>query len=42
MGLYRRVTVDTVIGGVPVAKDAIVWVSYGAANRDPAVFDAPD
>jgi cytochrome P450 len=42
MGLYRRVTVDTMIGGVPVPKDAIVWVSYGAANRDPAVFDEPD
>jgi cytochrome P450 len=42
MGLYRRVTVDTTIGGVPVPKDAIVWVSFGAANRDPAVFDAPD
>jgi cytochrome P450 len=42
MGLYRRVTVDTVIGDVPVPKDAIIWVSYGAANRDPAVFDEPD
>jgi cytochrome P450 len=42
MGLYRRVTVDTVIGGVPVPEGAIVWVSYGAANRDPAVFDEPD
>ena len=42
MGLYRRVTVDTTIGGVPVPKDAIVWVSYGAANRDPAVFDEPE
>ncbi len=42
MGLYRRATVDTAIGGVPVPKDAIVWVSYGAANRDPAVFDAPE
>jgi cytochrome P450 len=42
MGLYRRVTVDTTIGGVPIPKGAIVWVSYGAANRDPALFDAPD
>ena len=42
MGLYRRATVDTTIGGVPVPKGAIVWVSYGAANRDPSLFDAPD
>lgn len=42
MGLYRRATVDTAIGGVPVPKDATVWVSYAAANRDPALFDAPE
>jgi cytochrome P450 len=38
MGLYRRVTV----GGVPIPQGAIVWVSYGAANRDPALFDEPE
>ena len=42
MGLYRRATVDTAIGGVPVPEGATVWVSYGAANRDPALFDAPE
>ncbi len=42
MGLYRRATVDTVIGGVPIPQGATVWVSYGAANRDPAVFDEPE
>ena len=42
MGLYRRTTVDTTIGGVPIPKDAIVWVSYGAANRDSSLFDEPD
>ncbi len=42
MGLYRRATVDTTIGGVPVPKDAIIWVSYGAANRDPALFNTPE
>jgi cytochrome P450 len=42
MGLYRRVTVDTVVGGVPIPKGAIVWVSYGAANRDPALFEEPE
>lgn len=42
MGLYRRATVDTAIGGVPIPQGAIVWVSYGAANRDPSLFDQPD
>ena len=42
MGLYRRTTVDTFIGGVPIPQGATVWVSYGAANRDPAVFDEPE
>lgn len=42
MGLYRRATTDTEIGGTPVPKGAIVWVSYGAANRDPALFDNPE
>ena len=42
MGLYRRATVDTVIGGVPVPQGATVWVSYAAANRDPGLFDAPE
>ncbi len=42
MGLYRRATRDTEIGGVAVPCGASVWVSYGAANRDPAKFEAPD
>ncbi len=42
MGLYRRATKDTEIGGVPIPEGATVWVSYGAANRDPAKFDAPE
>ncbi|MBC8103469.1 MAG: cytochrome P450 [Cytophagales bacterium] len=42
MGLYRRAAVDTVIGGVPVPQGATLWVSYAAANRDPAKFDAPE
>ncbi|NUN66965.1 cytochrome P450 (plasmid) [Pseudanabaena biceps] len=42
MGLYRRATVDTEIGGVGIPKGATVWVSYGAANRDPALFDEPE
>ena len=42
MGLYRRATVDAVIGGVTVPQGATLWVSYAAANRDPAKFDAPE
>lgn len=42
MGLYRRATVDTAIGGVSIPQGATVWVSYSAANRDPALFDAPE
>ena len=42
MGLFRRATKDTEIGGVSVPQGAIIWVSYGAANRDPAKFEAPD
>ncbi|WP_018684828.1 cytochrome P450 [Actinokineospora enzanensis] len=33
---------DTEIGGVPLAKDTMVVVAIGAANRDPAVFTRPD
>ncbi len=42
MGLYRRATTETIIGGVSVPKDATLWVAFGAANRDPAKFDAPE
>ncbi len=42
IGLYRRATVDTVISGVSIPQGATVWVSYAAANRDPALFDAPE
>ena len=42
MGLYRRATVDAMIGGVSVPQGATLWVSYAAANRDPAKFDAPE
>jgi cytochrome P450 len=42
MGLYRRATQDTVIGGVPVPQGATIWVSYGSANRDPARFTDPE
>ncbi|MCY4212928.1 MAG: cytochrome P450 [Gammaproteobacteria bacterium] len=37
----RTVTADTEIGGQPVSKGDKVYLSYPAANRDPAVFDDP-
>ncbi|MGF6601255.1 cytochrome P450 [Paraburkholderia sp. GAS448] len=38
----RITTVDTEIGGVPVAKDTPVTLCIGAANRDPEQFADPD
>jgi cytochrome P450 len=40
-GLFRVATTDTRVGGVDVAAGQSVWLVYAAANRDPAVFDAP-
>lgn len=37
-GLWRRATCDTEIGGVPIAKDSILVLRFGAGNRDPDVF----
>lgn len=37
----RTVTQDTVIGDQPVKKGDKIYLSYPAANRDPAVFDNP-
>jgi cytochrome P450 len=39
--LFRWVLADTEVGGVPIKSDEWVAVFYGAANRDPAVFDDP-
>ena len=41
MAMARTATADAVVGGVPVAADDFVVLSYGAANRDEAVF-GPD
>jgi cytochrome P450 len=41
-GLYRRATRDVTVGDVTIPKGAIVQVLYGAANRDPEKFAAPD
>jgi cholest-4-en-3-one 26-monooxygenase len=37
----RHVVADTEIGGRPVKKGDKIYLSYAAANRDPAVFDDP-
>ena len=38
----RKLTADTEIGDTKMRKGSYVWMAVGAANRDPAVFDAPD
>lgn len=40
--LYRTAVRDYAIDGITIPAGARVLVSYGAANRDPRVFDAPD
>lgn len=37
-GLFRVVTTDTEIGGVPIPQGSRVWVMFSAANRDANVF----
>jgi cytochrome P450 len=40
---WRRKTTEAVeIGGVPVPADANLLLLLGSANRDPAVFEAPE
>jgi len=41
-GMFRRVTKDTVLGGVPLAKGELLSLRFGAANRDERHFVAPD
>ena len=38
----RSTTCDTVLDGVPIPANSLLNVSFGAANRDPAVFREPD
>lgn len=40
-GLPRVAAQDTEIGGVRIPRGSTVHLRYAAANRDPAVFDAP-
>jgi cholest-4-en-3-one 26-monooxygenase len=37
----RTATIDTEIGGHPVKRGDKIYLSYAAANRDPAIFDHP-
>jgi cytochrome P450 len=41
-GLFRKTTRDVELHGINIPKDAILHVRYGAANRDPSAFQAPD
>src|SRR5262245_54125622 len=42
IGTARAAVRDTVVCDVEIPANSIVSVSYGAANRDPEVFDNPD
>ncbi|WP_235571375.1 cytochrome P450 [Mycobacterium sp. Root265] len=41
-GDFRLARADTTIGGVDIAAGTTLMVHYGAANRDPRVFENPD
>ncbi|OBJ23933.1 cytochrome P450 [Mycobacterium colombiense] len=41
-GHYRHVRRDTTLGGVEVPADAHLLLMWGAANRDPENFEAPN
>jgi cytochrome P450 len=40
--LIRRARTDVVIEDKAIPANSSIWVSLGAANRDPAVFEQPD
>jgi cytochrome P450 len=41
-GLYRTALEDVEVGGVTIPAGSRVFVLYGAANRDPRMWDDPD
>ena len=41
-GVPRKALAETVIDGVTVPANSMVWVLIGAAHRDPAKFERPD
>ncbi len=42
LGLYRNLTRSVELHGVEIPQGSKVMLHYGAANRDPAVFENPD
>ena len=38
-GMYRQVTTDTELGGVPLAAGSTLWIMFGSADRDEAAFE---
>ena len=41
-GMFRRVTRDTTLGGVPLREGDLLSVRFGAANRDDRQFPEPE
>jgi hypothetical protein len=41
-GIFRTAKRDTELGGKELKEGDFIWVSIGAANRDPSVFEDPD
>jgi len=41
-GLFRICTQDAEVAGTKIPKGAMLWVMFGSANRDEAVFPEPD
>jgi cytochrome P450 len=41
-GMFRRVTRDTTLGGVPLREGDLLSVRFGAANRDEHQFPVPE
>lgn len=42
MGMFRRVTSDTTLGGVELPAETLLYLVYGSASRDEALFPEPD
>ena len=42
MGLWRKATCDTEIGGVIIPADSTLFLAFSSANRDDSVFEDPD
>ncbi|HEU4327431.1 MAG TPA: cytochrome P450 [Roseiflexaceae bacterium] len=41
-GMFRLTTAPAEVAGVTIPQGAMVFLLFGAANRDPAVFNEPD